>query len=151
MTPILEWLEQSSLSTTLRDSPNVFLYPTILAFHTLGLAFFVGISSAIALRLLGAAPGLRLAPFRSFYPVMWIGFLFNAVSGVLLLVIEPTKFPTMVDLRPSRSSSPARYCNRWLYLRRFRNPATADAPIESREDRRRRDSRPVGAGSLPDG
>jgi purine-cytosine permease-like protein len=134
MTPIIEWLEQTSLSTTLRDSPNVFLYPTILAFHTLGLAFFVGISSAIALRLLGAAPGLRLAPFRSFYPVMWVGFLFNAVSGVLLLVIEPTKFLTMVDFYIKLLViAGAVYCNRWLYLRRFRDPATADAPVESRE------------------
>jgi hypothetical protein len=134
MTQIIEWLEQTSLSTTLRDSPNVFLYPTILAFHTLGLAFFVGISSAIALRLLGAAPGLRLAPFRSLYPVMWIGFLFNAVSGVLLLVIEPTKFLTMVDFYIKLLViAGAVYCNRWLYLRRFRDPATADAPIESRE------------------
>ena len=62
-----------------------------------GLAFFVGISSAIALRILGVAPGLPLAPFRKLYPVMWLGFFFNAVSGVLLLIIEPTKFLTMVD------------------------------------------------------
>jgi hypothetical protein len=52
MTTLLEAIEASSLSTMLRDSPNVFLYPTILAFHTLGLAFFVGISCAIALRVL---------------------------------------------------------------------------------------------------
>src|SRR5438270_6343899 len=77
MTSILQWLENTSLSTTLRDSPNVFLYPTILAFHTLGLAFFVGLSSAIALRVLGVAPGLPLAPFRQFYPVMWLGFVVN--------------------------------------------------------------------------
>jgi hypothetical protein len=98
MTSLLDALENTWLSTTLRDSPNVFLYPTILAFHTLGLAFFVGISSAIALRILGVAPGLPLAPFRKFYPVMWLGFFFNAVSGLLLLVIEPTKFLTMVEI-----------------------------------------------------
>src|SRR5437764_12248368 len=97
MSPLLDALEHTSLSTTLRDSPNIFLYPTILAFHTLGLAFFVGISSAIALRILGVAPEVPLAPFRKLYPVMWAGFLFNAVSGLLLLVIEPTKFLTMVD------------------------------------------------------
>ena len=127
MTSLLEWLENTTLSTTLRDSPNVFLYPTILAFHTLGLAFFVGISSAIALRVLGAAPGLPLAPFRKFYPLMWLGFVVNAVSGTLLLVIEPTKFLTMVDFYVKLLAiAGAVVCNRLLYMRHFRNPATID-------------------------
>src|SRR4051812_10104573 len=97
MRPMLDALENTWLSTMLRDSPNVFLYPTILAFHTLGLAFFVGISTAIALRILGVAPDIPLAPFKKLYPLMWLGFFFNAVSGLLLLIIEPTKFLTMVD------------------------------------------------------
>ena len=134
MTPFLEWLEQTSISTTLRDSPNIFLYPTILAFHTLGLAFFVGISSAIALRILGVAPSLPLAPFRKLYPVMWLGFFFNAVSGLLLLVIEPTKFLTMVDFYIKLLViAGAVYCNRWLYLRRFKRATTVDPPIVARE------------------
>ena len=127
MTPLLDWLENTTLSTTLRDSPNVFLYPTILAFHTLGLAFFVGISSAIALRVLGVAPGLPLAPFRRFYPVMWLGFFFNAVSGTLLLVIEPTKFLTMIDFYVKLLAiAGAVLCNRALYVRLFNTPS----PIE---------------------
>jgi hypothetical protein len=96
MTPLLDALENTWLSTTLRDSPNVFLYPTILAFHTLGLAFFVGISSAIALRILGVAPELPLAPFKAL-PGDVARFFVNAVSGLLLLIIEPTKFLTMMD------------------------------------------------------
>jgi hypothetical protein len=127
MTTLLAWLENTWLSTTLRDSPNVFLYPTILAFHTLGLAFFVGISSAIALRILGVAPGLPLAPLKKFYPIMWIGFFFNAVSGLLLLVIEPTKFLTMLDFYVKLLAiAGAVYCNRLLYLRVFRHPARVD-------------------------
>ena len=127
MTSVLEWLESTWLSTTLRDSPNVFLYPTILAFHTLGLAFFVGISSAIALRILGVAPTVPLAPLKKFYPIMWTGFFFNAVSGVLLLIIEPTKFLTMLDFYVKLLAiGGAVYCNRVLYLKRFRNPAPVD-------------------------
>jgi hypothetical protein len=134
MTPFLEWLENTALSTTLRDSPNIFLYPTILAFHTLGLAFFVGISSAIALRLLGVAPTLPLAPFRKLYPIMWIGFFFNAVSGTLLLVIEPTRFLLMVDFYVKIAAiAAAVYFNRRLYMRRFRNEATAEAPVAGGE------------------
>ena len=127
MTSLLDALEHTWLSTTLRDSPNVFLYPTILAFHTLGLAFFVGISSAIALRILGVAPGVPLAPFKKLYPLMWIGFAVNAVSGTLLLVIEPTKFLTMLDFYIKLLAiAGAVYANRLLYLHRFRNPASAD-------------------------
>jgi hypothetical protein len=134
MTPLLEWLEQTSMSTMLRDSPNIFLYPTILAFHTIGLAFFVGISSAIALRILGVAPGLPLAPFRKLYPVMWLGFFFNAVSGLLLLVIEPTKFLTMVDFYIKLLViAGAVYCNRWVYLQRFKYAAVVEPPIIARE------------------
>jgi len=135
MTPLLEWLENTSLSTTLRDSPNVFLYPTILAFHTLGLAFFVGISSAIALRVLGVASALPLAPFRKFYPVMWLGFAVNAVSGTLLLVIEPTKFLTMADFYVKLLAiAGAVLCNRLLYVRHFKNPAPVDpSPLPLRD------------------
>jgi len=135
MTPFLTWLESTWLSTTLRDSPNIFLYPTILAFHTLGLAFFVGISSAIALRVLGVARDVPLAPFGKLYPIMWIGFLFNAVSGLLLLVIEPTKFLTMFDFYVKLAAiAGAVYCNRVLYVRHFRNPAPADPhPLPGRD------------------
>jgi hypothetical protein len=130
----LEWLESTWLSTTLRDSPNVLLYPTILAFHTLGLAFFVGISSAIALRILGVGRIVPLAPLKKFYPIMWIGFFFNAVSGLLLLIIEPTKFLTMVDFYVKLLAiAGAVYCNRRLYLTRFANPATADALVSTPE------------------
>jgi|SRR6185436_8077149 len=125
---LLQWLESTWVSTTLRDSPNIFLYPTILAFHTLGLAFFVGISSAIALRVLGVAPELPLEPFRKLYPIMWIGFAFNAVSGVLLLLIEPTKFLTMIDFYVKLAAiAGAVYCNRALYRRGLQGKGLAAA------------------------
>jgi hypothetical protein len=136
MTPVLEWLENTAISTTLRDSPNVFLYPTILAFHTLGLAFFVGISSAIALRILGVAPGVPLAPLKKFYPIMWVGFAFNAASGLLLLIIEPTKFLTMFDFYVKMVAiALAVYCNRLMYLRYFRNPAKVEPTTFPLRDR----------------
>ena len=116
------------MSTTLRDSPNIFLYPTILAFHTLGLAFFVGISSAIALRVLGAAREVPLEPFKKLLPIMWVGFFFNAASGLLLLVIEPTKFLTMFDFYVKIAAIVAAvYCNRRLYQGNYRSKPLAVA------------------------
>jgi len=136
MTTFLEWLENTTISTTLRDSPNIFLYPTILAFHTLGLAFFVGISSAIALRILGVAPGVPLAPLKKFYPLMWIGFFFNAASGLLLLIIEPTKFLTMVDFYIKLVCiAGAVYTNRVMYFRHFYRPAAIEPTSFSMNDK----------------
>lgn len=126
MMPLLEWIENSWVSTTLRDSPNVFLYPTILAFHTLGLAFVVGFSSAVSLRILGVAETVPLAPLKKFFPLMWIGFWINAASGLLLLLIEPTKFLTMVDFYFKLAAiAGAVLCMRWLYTNVFRHPETA--------------------------
>lgn len=122
MTSLLAWLENTWLSTTLRDSPNVFVYPSVLAFHTIGLAFLVGISSAIALRVLGIAPDLPLWPMKKFVPVMWIGFALNAISGVLLLLIEPTKFLTMLDFYIKLGAiAAAAICARLLFWRQFRS------------------------------
>jgi hypothetical protein len=59
------------------------------------MAFLVGTSVAIALRLLGFASGVPLAPLRKFFPVMWLGFAISGVSGALLLMLDAMKFLTM--------------------------------------------------------
>ena len=91
----LSFFENSSLAIWLRESPSVLAYPTLLAFHTFGMAFVVGTSSAIALRLLGIASGIPLAPLRKFYPVMQIAFGVSLVSGALLLMLDAVLFLTM--------------------------------------------------------
>ncbi len=48
----LEFLETNSLAVWLSQSTSIFAYPTLLAFHTFGMAFLVGISTGIALRML---------------------------------------------------------------------------------------------------
>jgi hypothetical protein len=55
MDPFLIWLEATSLSTWIRDSPSVFAFPTILSLHTVGMGLVAGLSAAIALRILGVA------------------------------------------------------------------------------------------------
>ena len=92
---LLEFLENNSLAVWLSETPSVFAYPTLLVFHTFGMAFLVGTSTSIALRLLGFASSVPLAPLRSFFPVIWLGFSMSAVSGALLLMIDATTFLTM--------------------------------------------------------
>lgn len=91
MDPFFVWLETSALSIWVRESTSVFAFPIILACHTVGMGFLAGMNAAIALRILGFAPGVPLAAARRLFPVLWAGFWLNAISGVVLLVGYPTK------------------------------------------------------------
>ena len=65
------WIEQSTFSTWLRESPSLLVFPTILLLHTIGMGFLAGTNAAIDLRVLGVASKMRIAPMQKFYPLMW--------------------------------------------------------------------------------
>jgi len=88
------WLEATALSTWLRESPSLWVFPFVLILHTVGLAFFVGSNVAWSVRALGMARGVSLSSMERYFVVMWLGFWTNAVSGVLLLIAYPTKAMT---------------------------------------------------------
>ena len=54
----------------------------------------MGLSAAVALRILGFAPRLPLAPMEGFFPLMFAGFWINAVSGAVLFITYPVKAVT---------------------------------------------------------
>lgn len=83
-------VEETGLSIWLRESPSVWAFPTVLALHTLGLGLVVGASSIVNLRILGAASRMPLKPLEQLFPIIWIGFTVNALSGVLLLMKAAT-------------------------------------------------------------
>jgi hypothetical protein len=89
--PFLVWLEATPLSEWVVGSESIFAFPGILALHAIGMGFAAGLAAVLDLRILGVAPGVPLAAFRRFLPVLWAGFWLNAVSGFLLLVGYPTK------------------------------------------------------------
>ena len=91
MEPFYIWLEATSLSTWLRESPSLWAFPFVLILHTVGLAFFVGTNVAWDVRVLGFSLGIPLEALRRYFRVMWAGFWINAFSGVLLLIAYPTK------------------------------------------------------------
>jgi hypothetical protein len=57
----------------------------------------VGISAGIDLRILGLAPAIPLAPLERFFPLLWVGFWINAVTGVILLAADATTKFTNID------------------------------------------------------
>jgi hypothetical protein len=89
--PFLLWLESTALSEWVTGSPSMLAFPGILALHAIGMALAAGLAAVLDLRILGVAPGVPIAAFGRFRPVLWGGFWLNAVSGVLLLVGYPTK------------------------------------------------------------
>ena len=88
---LLHQIEQTGISLWLRESPSIFGFYFILAFHTIGLALLVGPNAVIDLRLLGVARGIPLAPMKRWFSVMWLGFGINATSGVFLVFAYPVK------------------------------------------------------------
>lgn len=85
-----DWIERSGLSLWVREDSQ-WAFPIVLILHTVGLAFLVGANVALDVRILGVARGVPLAAMLPFFPVMWLGFWVNAISGVLLLAAYPTK------------------------------------------------------------
>jgi len=83
-------LEHTAFCTWVRESGSLWAYPGILFMHTVGLSLLVGMNAVIDLRILGVARRASLAPMEKLFPIMWIGFWINAVSGTVLLAADVT-------------------------------------------------------------
>jgi hypothetical protein len=92
---VLEILESSALAAWVRESPSIFAYTLVLSLHAIGLAIVMGLSTLIALRLLGKAPAIPLAALSRLYPILFCGFFINVFSGVLLFLAAATTMGTM--------------------------------------------------------
>jgi hypothetical protein len=90
MDAFLAFVEGSDLSNWIRGD-SMLAFPTIITLHTICLGLLAGASSAIDLRILGAAPGIPLNPLRRLYPLMWLALAINAVTGTLMVIGYPTK------------------------------------------------------------
>jgi hypothetical protein len=92
---LLELLENNGLSIWVRESLSIFAYPSVLAMHTFGMAFLVGTSAGLALRMIGFAPDLPLGSLAGYFRLIWLGFWMCAFSGGVLLMQGATTFLTM--------------------------------------------------------
>ena len=96
MMDLLLWLEESGLSTWLRESQSIMAFPFVLALHTFGLGLVVGCTVVVDVRLLGGASRIPLKPLEKYFSIMWLGFAVNAVSGVMLFAKEATTVSSSV-------------------------------------------------------
>jgi len=87
----LRAIEQTSVSSWIRDSPSPFAYWFILTIHAIGMGVLVGASTVLDLRLLGVARDLPITPLKKLYPIIWVGFWMQVASRLLLMISFPTK------------------------------------------------------------
>lgn len=87
---LLEAIQNTAFPTFIRESPSLMAYTLALSLHAMGLAVVVGLSTVVALRILGVAPTIPLAPLERLFPVMYVGFWVNALSGLALLFANLT-------------------------------------------------------------
>ena len=126
----LRWIEQTGISTWVRESPSPWAYAFVLLMHTIGMGLVVGISAGINLRILGFAPGLPLAPMEKFFPIFWAGFWVNAVTGTLLVMQDASTKLTNVDFYVKMVFVALALINlRMIRNRVFRNPGIDNQPF----------------------
>jgi hypothetical protein len=85
---MLHQLQDSAFSMWVLGSDSIWSYPTVLTLHTVGLAILVGAAMVIDLRILGVGTGVPLRTVATLYRYVWVGFLINLVSGVVLFVVQ---------------------------------------------------------------
>jgi hypothetical protein len=93
----LQSIEQTGISTWMRETESPFGFYFVLLIHTFGLALLVGANAVVDMRLLGVGRDIPLAPLKRLFAMMWTGFWINAASGTLLVIAYPTKSLTNPD------------------------------------------------------
>jgi hypothetical protein len=132
MMDFLRVIEQSSFSQWVVTSSSVLAYPTILLLHTVGMGVVVGISAGIDLRILGLAPALPLAPLEKFFPLLWVGFWVNAVTGLALLAADATTKFSNIDFYVKMVFIAAAVVTLQMIRKRvFRDPLVDKKPFSS--------------------
>lgn len=86
---ILEWLQTNGFSEWVLTTSWV--YPWVIAFHSIGMGFLVGVISMVALRTLGFG-SYPIAPLERYLIVVHVALLINVASGITLFVIQATEF-----------------------------------------------------------
>ena len=93
----LQTIENLGFSQWVKQSGSLWAFPGILLAHTYGMAIMVGIIAGIDLKILGLVPALPLAPLQKFFPLVWLAFWLNAITGTMLLAADASTKLTNPD------------------------------------------------------
>lgn len=89
---LLQWLHDTQLSTTMRES--IWAEPLVETIHVLTLTLFLGFAVLLDLRLLGVCMRRRKVSevLAQLNPFLFVGFAIMVVSGLLLFTGDPPAF-----------------------------------------------------------
>jgi hypothetical protein len=93
----LVWVEQLRFSLWLNESSSVWAYPMFLFMHTFGLSIVAGGAAMIDFAVIGLWPKVPIKPLERLFPIIWVGFGINLVTGVSMLMKDATTKVTNVD------------------------------------------------------
>jgi hypothetical protein len=93
----LLFLEDLSFSHWVKEAQTVWAFPMILFVHTFGMSIVAGGAAMLSLVLLGFWPAGPIKPFGRMFPLLWVAFGINAVTGTMMLVADATTRLTSLD------------------------------------------------------
>ena len=83
------WLHVLPISTVVRESSPV--YAAVETFHAIGMGVLVGTITVVNLRLLGTLKRIPVFMLVNLLPLIWAGFVINAISGSLMFMSDALK------------------------------------------------------------
>ena len=129
---LLLWLETTRVAKFVNESISLLAYPTFSTAHTIGLGIIVGLSTVMALRLLGFAPTLPLAPLNQLFPTMYFAFAINLLSGGGLLAAKASTLgPHPLFIAKIICVFTAVAVLRVLQVKVFRDPELGKKPVDT--------------------
>jgi hypothetical protein len=90
MQAVLTWVEHSWLAALVNDSG--WMFPTLEAFHFIGLILLMGSLLVVDLRLMGVGAEAPLDAVVRFIPWSMVGFIVNLVTGVMFFASDPSVY-----------------------------------------------------------
>jgi len=88
---VLAWLESTQFSAWER-SDSLWGWPFALTVHVLGTAVAIGLIFIICLRLLGLFETIPYSSLNRLFPVIWVAFVVQFLSGFALWMTKPTRY-----------------------------------------------------------
>jgi hypothetical protein len=89
---MLSWLEGSDFSAWVRD--ELWGWPLALTLHAFGTAVVIGFVLIVGLRLFGLFEAIPYGSLSRLFPVIWIAFVLQLLSGFALWATKPTQYVT---------------------------------------------------------
>lgn len=86
----LLWIENNPLGVYVREDAWGFAY--MLAAHSVGMAFALGVVLIVGLRSLGVVSSVPLLSYSGMFGAAWIGFGINMLSGIALYTSHATEY-----------------------------------------------------------